>query len=194
VQKKLYLHNMGHAVSAYLGLHAGYQYIYESMENPWLYLCVQNAMIESALALYKQYAATGLQIQDLLAHINDLTYRFQNKALLDTNERVGADPARKLAPSDRLVGAASLALSMGIVPVYIGLGIAAGLHQLEKLQANLEIDGILDPLKQYESGPELVHSINWMVDKIRQDAPVQDLYQAAERDRSRYQMKGDTHE
>ena len=194
VQKKLYLHNMGHAVSAYLGLHAGYQFVYESMEDPWLYLCVQNAMIESALALYKHNADTGLQIQDLLAHINDLTYRFQNKALMDTNERVGADPARKLAPSDRLVGAASLALSMGIIPVYIGLGIAAGIHQLEKIQVNLEIDEILEPLMQYEFGAELVQDIVRTVDLIRQGTPIQELFQTAERDRSRYQMKGDTHE
>ncbi len=42
--------------------------------------------------------------------------------LKDTCARVGGDPARKLSPDDRLIGAAKTALAQGIVPAYIAVG------------------------------------------------------------------------
>lgn len=42
-------------------------------------------------------------------HIDDLLYRFQNKALGDTIYRVGCDLMRKLGSDDRLVDAIMLA-------------------------------------------------------------------------------------
>ena len=53
--------------------------------------------------------------------------RFTNKGLQDTCGRVGREPARKLAPHDRLIGSAILAYEMGITPAYIAIGVAAGL-------------------------------------------------------------------
>ena len=63
-----------------------------------------------------------------MANIEDLLHRFGNRVLGDTILRLGRDPVRKLARSDRLVGAALNALAQGVTPVHLVTGIAAGLH------------------------------------------------------------------
>ena len=55
IKRKLYVHNMGHATCAYLGGYEGRKYIYQSIDDPEILTIVQNAMLESALALHKKY-------------------------------------------------------------------------------------------------------------------------------------------
>ena len=126
IKRKLYVHNMGHAICAYLGDLLGLQYIYEAIAVPHIRILVQNAMLESAMALSKKY---GASLYDLQLHITDLLGRFTNAALKDTCQRVGGDPARKLSPADRLIGSASLALEQGVCPAYIAMGAACGLRR-----------------------------------------------------------------
>ena len=126
IKRKLYVHNMGHATCAYLGNLLGLEYIYEAIAVPEIRILVQNAMLESATALSKHY---GVSLLELQAHITDLLYRFTNAALKDTCQRVGGDPARKLSPEDRLIGASLLAMEEGITPAYIAMGAAAGLRR-----------------------------------------------------------------
>lgn len=69
-----------------------------------------------------QQAAAILQVTypgefspgDLDAHIDDLLFRFRNKALKDTIFRVGHDLARKLGSEDRFMGAIHLAIEAGM--------------------------------------------------------------------------------
>ena len=124
IKRKLYIHNMGHATCAYLGDLLGLEYIYQAINVPEIRIIVQNAMLESAQALSKTY---GVELGSIVNHIEDLLYRFTNKALKDTCARVGGDLARKLSAQDRLIGTAKLALESGQLPAYIVVGIAAGL-------------------------------------------------------------------
>ena len=126
IKRKLYVHNMGHATCAYLGDLKDLAYIYESIAVPETRILVQNAMLESAMALSKKY---GAPLGDLQMHITDLLGRFTNAALGDTCQRVGGDPARKLGADDRLIGSSLLAMEQGITPAYITVGAAAGLHR-----------------------------------------------------------------
>ncbi len=126
LKRKLYIHNMGHAVCAYLGLYAGDTFIYEAVENADIFLIAKNAMLESMEALSKEY---GSPVIDLYHHIDDLLLRFTNRALGDTCARVGKDTARKLGASDRLIGAARLCMTHGIMPVHILIGGAAALYR-----------------------------------------------------------------
>lgn len=121
IKRKLYLHNMGHAVCAYLGDYKGYEYIWQAISDPEIKVCVMNAMLDSALSLSKEY---GKDLKELIPHIEDLLYRFSNSALKDTCKRVGNDQKRKLAPSDRLIGSSLLAEKNGVEPVFIAVGIA----------------------------------------------------------------------
>lgn len=126
VKRKLFVHNMGHATTAYLGGLKGVGYIFEAIDDADVRVIAQNAMLESAIALSKHY---GVDLGALQMHITDLLGRFTNAALKDTCARVGGDPARKLAPADRLVGSSLLALQEGITPAYIAVGAAAGLKR-----------------------------------------------------------------
>jgi mannitol-1-phosphate 5-dehydrogenase len=123
--RKLYIHNAGHAVLGYLGYLAGYEYGYQSLADDEIYFQARGAMEESALALTRKYRpAPGA----LMANIEDLLHRFGNRALGDTILRLGRDPVRKLARSDRLVGAALNAQAQGVTPAHLVTGIAAGLR------------------------------------------------------------------
>ena len=123
-ERKLYIHNAGHAVLAYLGYQACHEYGYEALADDEIYPQVRGAMEESALALTRKYhppaGAPAANIEDLLA-------RFANRVLGDTILRLGRDPIRKLAPSDRLVGVARNALAQGVTPTHLVTGIAAAL-------------------------------------------------------------------
>lgn len=137
IKRKLYIHNMGHATCAYLGGLMNLEYIYQAIAVPEIRVLVQNAMLESALVLHKHYGADLVALQE---HITDLLYRFTNKALKDTCQRVGGDPARKLSPADRLIGSSKLALEEGITPAYTAVGVAAGLFRY--LQENGGVQSI----------------------------------------------------
>ena len=125
IKRKLFVHNMGHAICAYLGMIRGDSYIYEAASSGGILYIAQNAMMESALALSAKYNAP---IQDLHYHIRDLLRRFTNRALGDTCARVGGDTVRKLGSNDRLIGAISCCTEMNIRPVYISVGTAAALY------------------------------------------------------------------
>ena len=124
-ERKLYIHNAGHAVLAYLGYLDGHAYGYQALEDEDLYFQVRGAMEESALALVRKYRPPA---GALLENIDDLLHRFRNRALGDTILRLGRDPLRKLARTDRLVGAALNAFAEGVTPAHLVTGIAAGLR------------------------------------------------------------------
>jgi len=115
VDRKLFIHNLGHSASAYFG----YQYdsemtfVYEALEVPEIYKTVRKCMKQSAVALNRAYPKDLTQ-QDLQDHIDDLLLRFQNKALGDTIFRVGRDLYRKLDKNERLVGPMLLAQRRGV--------------------------------------------------------------------------------
>lgn len=132
LKRKLYIHNMGHATCAYLGDLSSLAYIYEAIDREDIYIIVRLAMEESARALSRKYSVA---LEDILCHIDDLLYRFTNRALGDTCQRVGGDPKRKLSPQDRLIGASKLALEQGITPGYMAIGTAAGLYRYIREQS-----------------------------------------------------------
>ena len=110
VDRKLFIHNLGHAAAAYLGYRRNpdWDYIWEPLEDGEVYAETRRAMEEAAAALNAEYPA-DLPQADLEEHIDDLLTRFRNRALGDTVYRVGRDLNRKLGRNDRLVGAMLLA-------------------------------------------------------------------------------------
>lgn len=126
IKRKLYLHNRGHAVCAYLGGYKGLEYIYEAIDDPEILAITQNAMLESAMGLSKKY---DVPLNDIVLHMQDLLCRFTNAALKDTCKRVGGDPLRKLQRDDRLIGSALVVLEQGTCPSYIPVGIAGAMYR-----------------------------------------------------------------
>jgi mannitol-1-phosphate 5-dehydrogenase len=124
VQRKLYIHNMGHAAVAYLGALRGYRYIWEAVGDPAVAEVARAAMGESARAIAAEH---GCAAAPLLEHVEDLLTRFANRKLGDTIERVGRDLQRKLSPRDRLAGAIALCARHGLPREHIAQALAAAL-------------------------------------------------------------------
>ena len=104
VDRKIFIHNLGHAAAAYAGYlyNPAFTYVYEVMETPLLEEYVRKTMKQSAEILQAKYPGE-FNWNDLTEHIEDLIQRFKNRALGDTVYRVGRDLFRKLGPEDRLV-------------------------------------------------------------------------------------------
>lgn len=129
VDRKLFIHNLGHAAAAYLGYchNPGFRFIYEALEVPAIMEKVRQVMLQSAAALLCKYP--GEFTEDTLnGHIDDLLKRFCNCALGDTIFRVGCDLLRKLSPDDRLVGAIKLAMEMNLPYDKILFALVCGCH------------------------------------------------------------------
>jgi len=129
VDRKLFIHNLGHAAAAYLGYsyNPGFRFIYEALDVPEIYEQVREAMKQSAAAMFANYPADFTETA-LTAHIDDLLKRFCNRALGDTIFRVGCDLPRKLGPDDRLVGAIKLAMEMNLPCDKILYALICGCH------------------------------------------------------------------
>jgi mannitol-1-phosphate 5-dehydrogenase len=104
VDRKLFIHNLGHATAAYLGFQKNPNWIciYEALADSDIYMATKQTMLQSADILMGLYPEE-FTFSQLEAHIYDLLERFQNRALGDTIFRVGCDLYRKLSPEDRLV-------------------------------------------------------------------------------------------
>lgn len=115
VDRKLFIHNLGHAACAYFGFknHPGRKFIAEIIEEPAIKTQVRAAMDEAAAALLAEYPEEFTQ-ETLDEHIDDLLFRFGNKSLGDTVFRVGRDLYRKLNRNDRILGAAALCIKHGL--------------------------------------------------------------------------------
>ncbi len=150
--RKLYIHNCGHAVLAYLGYLRGHEYGYQSLEDPAIRPLFEQALAELQAGIV---AAYGVEPEWLQRHRADLTRRFANRALGDTIFRLSRDPVRKLDAADRLVGPARLAEQAGMEPNCLSLGIAAAYRFdhpddpiAQELQAMLRRDGLEAVMRQ----------------------------------------------
>jgi mannitol-1-phosphate 5-dehydrogenase len=111
VDRKAFIHNLGHATAAYYG-YSEYPeavYMYEVLDDKDVLQFTRKVMLQSAEILRAAYPGE-FTAADLEEHIDDLIYRFRNKALQDTIFRVGQDLTRKLSYDDRFMGAIHLAM------------------------------------------------------------------------------------
>lgn len=105
VDRKAFIHNLGHATLAYAG-HLKMpraRYLREVMEDQEVVGFTRTVMLEAAGILLKKYP-DAYSMPDLENHIEDLLQRFGNRNLGDTIFRVGADLPRKLGKDDRFMG------------------------------------------------------------------------------------------
>ena len=163
IKRKLFIHNMGHATCAYLGGYVGRKYIYQAIDDPEILSIVENAMLESAMALSQKY---GVELESLMLHITDLLGRFRNEALKDTCKRVGGDPARKLGAADRLIGSSLLCLEMGVTPAYIAVGAAGAVYRyLNETGTEQSYDAAKQVLREVSGLPD-EHTLLKMIMQI----------------------------
>ncbi|HID07325.1 MAG TPA: mannitol-1-phosphate 5-dehydrogenase [Armatimonadetes bacterium] len=128
VDRKLFIHNLGHSATAYIGYVTDPKmvYIWQAVEHEDVRPLVERVMWESGHALIAEYPDEFNEVNQQ-EHIDDLLRRFANRALGDTIHRVGRDLLRKLGPNERLIGALRLDLKHGIEPDATIHAIAAAL-------------------------------------------------------------------
>ncbi|SFU38513.1 mannitol-1-phosphate 5-dehydrogenase [Porphyromonadaceae bacterium KHP3R9] len=115
VDRKAFIHNLGHAAAAYYGYysHPDAIYLYEVLDDHEVLQFTREVMLQSAAILLKLYP-DDFTTEDLSDHIEDLLCRFRNRALRDTLFRIGQDIPRKLGPDDRFMGVIRVAISLGM--------------------------------------------------------------------------------
>ncbi|MEZ4770907.1 MAG: ARMT1-like domain-containing protein [Caldilineales bacterium] len=121
--RKLYIHNCGHAVLAYLGYRRGHEFGWQALEDPTIRPLFEEALAESKAGIV---AAHGVDPAWLDAHIADLTRRFANRAGR-YSATTGARSAAQAEATDRLVGAARLVERTALQPEALSWAVAAAL-------------------------------------------------------------------
>ena len=176
IERKLFLHNMGHALTSYFGNLKGYEYIWEAIEDTEVEVLAMRAMCESALALSIRY---NVPFKDLYEHVEDLLYRFTNKKLGDTVFRVGRDLNRKLSPEDRIVGAINSCLEAGVKPYALYAGYAAALKFEADDVSKLPAEEVMQNVSKLEVGSEAYNGILEFVKVLENGGEVRDLIKLA---------------
>ena len=166
IRRKLYMHNMSHALTAYLGNLKGYEYIWQANSDYSIRSVTRDALEEISRAMAAEYRVSYSELE-IFSY--DLILRYDNRLLGDTTLRVGKDTKRKLSENDRFVGAVRLCLKHGIVPQNIIRGIAAGfLFCPEGEESSLEVkaylgeNGIISTLAKY-CGIKKNEAISYMI-------------------------------
>ncbi len=182
IRRKLFMHNMSHALTAYLGALKGYTYIWEAILDSEIKPIVKNALLESSKALHLEY---GVSLDELNAFSDNLIERFENKLLGDPIERVGKDTKRKLSVNDRFVGTALLCEKHGVKPTNILLGIAAGLffdyegdESSKEVTKYARVNGVGEALATYsgiDKNSEIAKIVNEYYEKIKNKMPINQL-------------------
>jgi mannitol-1-phosphate 5-dehydrogenase len=104
IERKLFTVNTGHAATAYFGALGGHERISDSLADPTIAARVSAALEETSTVLH---AVHGLDPVELAAYRATILDRFRNPALVDTVQRVGRQPLRKLSRRERFVGPAA---------------------------------------------------------------------------------------
>ncbi len=120
--RKIYTYNCINAVVTYLGAARGYEQLAEAANDPAIGSVAVQAGIEASRALVATY---GFDEKEQRTWADDAMAKFRDRDIPDPISRNGADPARKLAQDDRLIGPALMALGHGVEPTAIITGILA---------------------------------------------------------------------
>ena len=157
VERKLFMYNLGHAALAYLGYLNGLRYVHEGFEDCEIATVFNKALDETGSALQKLYPE-DIDARSQQEVREDINLRFSNPMMMDTIQRVGRDPIRKLGADDRLLGSAHLCLSQGIFPKGVAIVCAAALCYDEpndpravELQDRIEQAGVEATLREVSS-------------------------------------------
>lgn len=179
IRRKLFMHNMSHALTAYFGALKGYTYIWEAILDPDIKDLASKALLESSKALNLEY---GVPMEELKAFSDNLLERFKNKLLGDTIERVGKDTKRKLSNNDRFVGTVLLCEKLGFIPYNVLAGLAAGLFfDFEGDESSREVakeareNGVFSALKNYsqiDENSQIANIVNEYYNKIKNGTPI----------------------
>ncbi|WLR47302.1 mannitol-1-phosphate 5-dehydrogenase [Halobacillus litoralis] len=124
IERKLYMVNMGHATTAYMGYLKGYPTIQRALQDAELEEFLRETLHESARYFTHIH---DMDDQGLEAFIEKTIDRFKSENISDDVLRVGRAPIRKLGSEERLVKPARVLYDMDLPIVNLTTAIAAAL-------------------------------------------------------------------
>uniref|UniRef100_UPI00406CDECC mannitol dehydrogenase family protein n=1 Tax=Microbacterium sp. K41 TaxID=2305437 RepID=UPI00406CDECC len=125
IERKLFTVNTGHAATAYFGARAGIERISDALADPDIAARVSAALQETSAVLA---AVHGLDPAELAAYRATILDRFRNPELVDTVQRVGRQPLRKISRHERFIGPAAMAAERGLPTGALVAAVAAALE------------------------------------------------------------------
>jgi mannitol-1-phosphate 5-dehydrogenase len=175
LQRKLYIHNTGHATLGYLGFLKGHAFIHEAAQDPQIMAACEKAIEESGWAIEKEY---GFPPEVIRAYRSALTEKCVSPELPDEILRVVREPIRKLGSEERFFGPARLMLSHGRQPQWLLYGLCAALlsripgdTQSAEIERLLRDKGVscLHELSGMAVPEGMLASINALLPRVRQE-------------------------
>ena len=124
LERKLFMHNGGHAVCGYFGFHYGHCHIHEAVADPRVAQRVAGACDQIGEVVRRKHGFSAESIED---YRHDLYRRGAIPEMRDQILRVVRQPLRKLGGQERLVAPARLAFEYGLPRDQIVRGIVAAL-------------------------------------------------------------------
>nr|WP_314843834.1 mannitol-1-phosphate 5-dehydrogenase [uncultured Microbacterium sp.] len=125
IERKLFTVNTGHAATAYFGARAGIERISDALADEDIARRVSEALEETSAVLV---AAHGLDAAELADYRATILERFRNPALVDTVQRVGRQPLRKISRNERFIGPAAMAAERGLSATALIAAVTAALE------------------------------------------------------------------
>jgi mannitol-1-phosphate 5-dehydrogenase len=148
IERKLFTVNTGHAATAYFGARAGIERISDALADPEIAAQVGAALEETSAVLVAEH---GLDPEELTRYRAKILDRFRNPELVDTVQRVGRQPLRKISRHERFIGPGAMAAERGLSAKALTAAVAAALEfddpadeQSVELQARLRAE---DPVE-----------------------------------------------
>lgn len=125
IERKLFTVNTGHAATAYFGARAGIERISDALADPDIAARVSAALEETSAVLVAKH---GLDPEDLADYRATILERFRNPSLVDTVQRVGRQPLRKISRNERFIGPAAMAAERGLSASALVAAVTAALE------------------------------------------------------------------
>lgn len=105
MHRKIYTYNAASGIIAYLGARKGFRVYADAANDPEIAAGLTAFYREINQAVCLEYR---IPIEEQQAFAELSRQKFQNRAIIDSIERNAADPARKLAPDERIIAPARL--------------------------------------------------------------------------------------
>jgi len=175
LQRKLYIHNTGHATFGYLGFLKGYTYIHEAAQDPQIMAVCEKAIEESGWAIQAEYGFTADVIH---AYRTALTEKCVSPELPDEILRVVREPIRKLGRDERFFGPIGLLLAHGRMPESLLYGVCGALlaripgdEQSARIGSLLRRKGVscLDELTGINVPAAVLEKIELLLPRVREE-------------------------